>query len=460
MAVTGGTIQVRVAAEVSTFARDMQRATSEVNRFARSTKDVGQGLRTIGTATSTFSNSLQSLAYAVPSAALGTFAGAISRGTIVMGEAVTMSGQLTKGFTAVAAAGRLVVATLGPVGMVTAGIIALTGAIVGLVRASKDMANLKAGPVGDELLASADVQQLLKGTAGRRQRAKDVAMGFGRPLGTISVAAAPMAPSERTDVALAQWKDALAGIRPITDQIVVDWNDAMRSINAALSNTTLLTRSEVTELYRMRAALKEIQSVTAPMTTSEVARQINTGGLLPTEKMFGHGLDPAKVLGDQFKNPLAGLDLSILKKPDLLEKGFGKLLSIGGGVLAGMFTGGISTLIGGGIGSLLGGLFGRRRRVVDDTADEFARLNRELRQVNESISNLPVGVKIANYRHGAADPDRSVARTFVVNVDELHVNTDNAEEFLAKLSSMAEKSTARGGTSGFRLATNRGSRGV
>jgi cell division septum initiation protein DivIVA len=389
-------LKVRVSAEIAQFARDMNRATQDVDRLARQVNGMGQTFTRSGAMANQAAASLSNLSRIIPatSASFASLAkttsisvGVLGTAGLVMGETAVISAGLTKTWGLLSAASlRLtaigVPAWLGaiasPAGLAVAGVAALGAAVYGLKKAFDAVTEpgRRAQRVLDDYKTSvskirdADVlreqtrrlqqdfdristalQAERQKTASRRsffmagaagpvtlggggdpavigrleQQQKLVAnqmFAVGQRLGEVLPTAAEKAADawkkfqERIETVATATKQAVAGLRPITDTIGEDWGKALSAVELKLKSTVGLSAQQVNQLVAMRAALRDIVAVSGPLTRSQANRLINTGGLLPREKMFGHGLDPRTMLGARMgATPTSlGLDVSILKE--------------------------------------------------------------------------------------------------------------------------------------------------
>lgn len=411
---TAGTINVRVAAEVSTFARDMQRATSEVNRFSKSTKDIGQGLQAVGRTASTVVGELHTLTSTLlpTSGALANVTGNLFKMTTAAGSGVIVISSLTKGYGALAAAAKLAAASslVAPIAAITTAagpaIVAiglLTAAVGGLALAT---ARVKPPNVG-----LTTVDDVTPGRLSTQEKMLRHLRGEGGRLDAINVSA--QAP--RAEL-------------PIERQMRTIGFEFLEAINLAKMKERSVSPFDMPRVSTTPSsqAMSPITQTAASVLTSSASK-------------------------------------------NLIEKGIGKVFSIGTGVLGGILTGGVSSLIGAGIGSLFGGLFGRKReRVVDHTAEAMERLAKATERVTESISNLPTGIKVAGARFNATDPEgMHIGRTrapvdtrlVVIQVGQMNVQSSDLASFVAQMNEGAQAVVARGGVSGFQLAIAQTGRG-
>jgi hypothetical protein len=150
----------------------------------------------------------------------------------------------------------------------------------------------------------------------------------------------------------------------------------------------------------------------------------------------------------------------------------GGLGGIAGGALLGAkfgtAFGPLGTALGGIAGSLIGGLFDRHKKTVDESSSALDKLARTTERVNEALSNLPQGFKIARDRYlatigvpvGSGGGDGSTGGgndgRIVVNGD-LHVNGVNVSSSgsLIRAITDAAKSNANRGGAAFLIAAQR-----
>ena len=153
------------------------------------------------------------------------------------------------------------------------------------------------------------------------------------------------------------------------------------------------------------------------------------------------------------------------------------LFGLAGGALTGAkfgtAFGPVGSIVGGIAGGLLGGLFDRHKNAADESADSLDRLARTTERVNEALSNLPQGFKIARDRFlattpkeggsggspvnpGGGTPIDSGSSSIVIQGD-LHVNGVNvssASTLMRAITDAAKSNMNRGG-SAFRIAASR-----
>jgi hypothetical protein len=145
----------------------------------------------------------------------------------------------------------------------------------------------------------------------------------------------------------------------------------------------------------------------------------------------------------------------------------------GGALLGAKFGtafGPLGTALGGIAGSLIGGLFDRHKKTVDDSASALDKLARTTERVNEALSNLPQGFKIARDRYlatigvpagsgdgtGGSSTGGDDSGRIVVNGD-LHVNGVNvsSSSSLIRAITDAAKSNQNRGGAAFLIAAQR-----
>lgn len=516
----------------------MNLATREANKFSRDVNGMGQTLNRTGRVATAAAASFSNLASVIPqsSNALAGFARTASTATsilgtagIVMGETAIISAGLTKGWALLGAAGSKLVAGLGPMaasfGPVGLAIAATAALVVGLgmawTKAGRDAEEARrrmSSPLGPGVRSIEDLN-----IDSRRMPLTSMTGARAHTLSTVTTSATSLGGGADFAVAASlaktatdQWSDAVKGIRPVITSLITDWNSAMSAVNKALQNTVKMTKDEVTELYRLKAALLDVKAVAPPMTAREAVDQIKA---LPSQqKMFGHGLDPAKFLGDKFTKPLEGIDQKALMIEGTLRSGFaqltqaivtilplhlaqimktrttagavGSLLGSSFGAGAGQFLGdiaakkvggllgaglgsvipGLGTVVGGVLGGLagdfIGGLFGhKKKRAEEQSADSLLKLAKAAEKVTESISNLPVGFKVSGYRFDAALPMRDnpgmipVRNDKMFFIENLNILASDPATMARQTAQAAEMQASRGGATGLTIAVTRTTRG-
>jgi hypothetical protein len=466
MASQASGLNVKVSADVAQFTRDMGRATHEVSQFARRTKDIAQSLGLFSSSSTSAAFGLQQFAAAMPASAAGarqlvTSVASVAQGlattTGVMATTVLVSGQLSKAFATVSAASKLaglgsVAATLGPVTIA----IAATGAAVWALSKAFEGASKTSEQLVSHVTRVQDVSFRVMPTSemtGRRAHEVEGVTVSGAP--DVSAVTAFTLAVNQTKIAVDEWKDAVAGVRPVTAAVASDWQAAMTFVAQALAHTTGLTKDQITQLYRLRDALREVQTTAPPLSPGDARNLIRpieaVGGRTPLQKDIDGQSFARRMLGDRmdakprdfgtegtnrmtqaftagWQSVKSAIVDQLPLRLSMLITGKTPAGAVGGAVGAAFGTGvgnaigsnlgkGVGAAIGSAVlpivgslagaflGSKIGDLFGHHRKATDESASALARLAQQAERVSEAISNLPVGIKIARARFQAADPE-------------------------------------------------------
>ena len=255
---------VRIGADLTGLDKGLARADRDVERFGRKIQPLGRSLTRIGNSASMAAGSLSRLGGVLPGVIGGTGALVASLGTasVVLGETALLTAGLTKGMRLLQSASTAVAASSAPAwlaslatpaGLAVAAIAAVAAAVAGLAFAWKKLKD--SGPKTETFT--------LIDPFSRKMPFSEMTGDLAHTLEgvTASVTQLSGAAAEITIArdAIDAWQDALEGVRPVTDDITKRWKVAHDLIVTALQDQTKFTSGAVTELYRMLAALKEIE---------------------------------------------------------------------------------------------------------------------------------------------------------------------------------------------------------
>lgn len=286
---------VRIGADVSELNRGVGSAERIVDQFGKKMATTGRSVARMGNRVTMAAGSLQRLAGVMPGVSSKTVSMVTALGTagMVLGETAVLSTALTKAWRLLTVASAHLASALpaalapllgNPITLALAGVAALTAAFIGLKSAITSAGKAKAG------MMDPNSPFFITPEGFRESFFKAQAQGdANRALGKADIAA-PV---------IEAWRQAVAGIRPLTDKLVDDWDAAQSAIAEAFQHSARLTREQINDLHELRAALKAVMPRTpgAPLSLGESAGMIRKD-IVP-QKMFGHGLNARQFLGDK-----------------------------------------------------------------------------------------------------------------------------------------------------------------
>lgn len=286
---------VKIGADMSDLNKGVGEAERIVDHFGKKTATIGRSVSRMGDRVSIAANSFQRLAGVMPGVSANTVSmiSVLGTASVVLGETAVLSTGLTKAWRLLTVVSAQLATTLpaalapllgNPITLALVGVGLLTAAVLGLKSAWSG-----AGKAATTAAANSEFFMTPEGF--REKFFKAQAQG---DAGTAFEKAGTLANS-----VIEEWRQAVSGVRPLTDQLVKDWEDAESKIAEAFKHSALLTRAQINDLHELRAALKAVQPRTpgAPLSLSELGSQVNMGGLIDRGGL--KGLDPRQFLGGQ-----------------------------------------------------------------------------------------------------------------------------------------------------------------
>lgn len=328
---------VRIGADVSELNRGVGQAERVVDQFGKKMATTGRSVARMGNRVTIAAGSLQRMAGVIPGVNSKTVSMISVLGTagMVLGETAVLSTALTKAWRLLTVASLHLASALpaalapllgNPITLAILGVAALTAGFIGLKSAIDGARKAKAGTMDP------NSEFFMTPGAFKEKFFKDIATGdANRTLGKAADLASPV---------IEAWRQAVSGIRPLTDKMVEDWDAAQSAIAEAFTHSRNLTRAQINDLYELRAALNSVFPRTGPAALSigDAAGQINVGGLPSTRKTTGQALDPRSFLGGQMDfRPTES-------KPSMWQKGKSAMGDFGGDALK-MITGAFNPLV-------------------------------------------------------------------------------------------------------------------
>lgn len=281
---------VRIGADMSDLNKGVGQAERIVDQFGKKVASTGRTVARMGDRVSVAAGSLQRLAGVMPGVSANTVSAISALGTmsIVLGETAVLSTGLSKAWRLLTVASAHLASALpaalapligNPITLALAGVATLTAAVLGL-KAAWSGAGKAATTANSEFFMTPEAfkERFFKAQAsGDASRAFGGATDFATPV-------------------IEAWRQALDGMRPITDKMVEDWDSAQSKIATAFEHSRELTRAQINDLHELRAALKSVLPKT-PAVPPGVLPPLRNDAV--PGKTFGHGLDPRQFLGGQ-----------------------------------------------------------------------------------------------------------------------------------------------------------------